>query len=226
MGGSVVQGRIPEPVPDDLTVIETMRATHGRIALWPLHLARLRRDCAAVGYDLDEDAVARALAQLPRDADVRRARLTVDRAGRVALTHAKLPANPAHWNVIVSPLRLDSSDPWLAIKTSHRPIYDAARAALPADCDEAILMNERGDICEGTITSLFLRRGDRLLTPALSCGVLPGVLRASLLDSGRAEEAVLTPGDLERGELFCGNALRGLIPARLRRDRSMQVGDR
>ena len=54
-----------------------------------------------------------------------------------------------------------------------------------------------------------------MLTPPLTSGLLPGVLRQSLLDQGAAREAVLLPGDLERGDLFMGNALRGLIPARL-----------
>lgn len=112
-------------------------------------------------------------------------------------------------------MRLDSDDPWLRIKSSHRPIYEGARAALRDGCDEAILLNQRGEVCEGSITSLFLRRGDVMLTPPLHCGLLPGVLRASLLATGAASEQVLMPDDLSQGDLFCGNALRGLIPLRL-----------
>lgn len=210
-----MQIRIPGPVPRGLTVIETMRAEpDGRVRLWPLHLARLRRGCAAVGFPLDEAAVETAFGDLPRG-QVLRARLTVDSAGQVAVTHQPLPPNPAAWTALLSPLRLDSKDPWLRVKTSHRPIYDAARAALPEGVDEAILLNERGEICEGTITNLFLRRSGRLLTPPLACGLLPGVLREELLRSGQAQEAVLMPADLGDGALFLGNALRGLIPARL-----------
>lgn len=215
MGGGIVQIRIPGPVPDGLTVFETMRAeADGRIPLWPRHLARLRRGCAATGFALDEDRLAAALAGLPRG-QVLRARLSVDRNGQVALTHAPLPPNPACWRVVLSELRLEAGDPWLGIKTSHRPVYDAARAALPPGVDEALLRNAEGQLCEGTITSIFLRRDGRLLTPPLRCGLLPGVLRETLLAEGRAEEAVLTEADLPRGQLYCGNALRGLIPARL-----------
>ncbi|MGN7867859.1 aminotransferase class IV family protein [Paracoccus sp. 22332] len=210
-----MQGRISEPLPADLTVIETMRAEpDGRVRLWPLHLDRLRRDCAAVGFPLDEGRVSAVLAGLPRG-QVLRARLTVDAAGAVALTHQPLAANPPLWRLRIADVRLSSGDPWLRIKTSHRPGYDAARAALSGAVDEALLLNERGEICEGTITTLFLEREGRLLTPALDCGLLPGVLRASLLASGRAREAVLRPDDLEDGRILMGNALRGLIPARL-----------
>ena len=191
-----------------------MRSENGRIALWPLHRDRLRQGCAAVGFPLDEGQVSAALNSLPQG-QVLRARLTVDAAGTVRLTHQPLPPNPDFWRVVISPLWLDSADPWLRIKTSHRPIYDRARAELPEGVDEAVLLNEQGEVCEGTITTLFLRRGDRLLTPPLACGLLPGVLRRSLIEAGQAEEARLLPDDLQGGDLFMGNALRGLIPARL-----------
>ena len=208
-----MQGRILGPVPDGLTVIETMRAERGVIALWPLHLERLGRDCSAVGFPLDQARVTAALTGLP-DAPTR-VRLTVDAVGDVQVTQHDLPTNPLMWNIQVSDVTLDSDDPWLGIKTSHRPVYDAARLAMGAGVDEAILRNQDGDICEGTITNLFLRRGGRLLTPPLSCGLLPGVLRASLLASGQAVEARLTVDDVQKGEVLMGNALRGLIPARL-----------
>lgn len=215
MGGSVVQIGISGPVPEDLTVFETMRAEPDRrIRLWPHHLERLRRGCATVGFQLDEDAVAAALQGLPAGT-VLRVRLAVDAAGRTRVAHQPLPANPPFWRGQFSPMRLDSDDPWLRIKSSHRPAYDGARAALRDGCDEAILLNQRGEVCEGSITSLFLRRGDALLTPPLHCGLLPGVLRASLLATGMASEQVLMPDDLSQGDLFCGNALRGLIPLRL-----------
>ncbi|WP_245727223.1 aminotransferase class IV family protein [Paracoccus isoporae] len=210
-----MQIRVPGAVPDGLTIIETMRADpEGEIALLDRHLARLRRDCAAVGFPLDQGDVARALATLPRGA-VHRVRLTVDAAGQVAVTTQPLDPDPPVWRVAVSEIRLESADPWLRIKSSHRPAYDAARAAMPAGCDEVLLMNERGELCEGSITSLFIRRGRTLLTPPRACGLLPGILRETLLASGAAREAVLRSGDLEGADVLCGNALRGLIPARL-----------
>ena len=59
-----------------------------------------------------------------------------------------------------------------------------------------------------------MERDGRLLTPPARLGLLPGVLRASLLAEGRAVEAELTLDDLEGG-FFIGNALRGLVAARL-----------
>jgi 4-amino-4-deoxychorismate lyase len=72
-----------------------------------------------------------------------------------------------------------------------------------------IFLNERGEVCEGTITSLFFDRGQGMRTPPLASGLLPGVLRAEL---GCPEE-VLRAGELPSVRLWVGNALRGLIPA-------------
>ena len=69
-----------------------------------------------------------------------------------------------------------------------------------------------GFLTEGSFTTLFVDRGGTLVTPPLARGLLPGVLRAELIDSGRAIEGELTPDDLAGG-FFIGNALRGLIPA-------------
>lgn len=210
-----MQGRISGPVPEGLTVFETMRAEPGGgIVLWSLHLDRLRLGCAALGFPLDEAQVREALDRLPRGQALR-ARLAIDRDGTVALVHQPLPPGADLWRVRIADARLESSDPWLGIKTSHRPVYDRARVELSAGVDEAILLNEAGEVCEGTITTLFLRRNGRLLTPPLACGLLPGVLRRSLIEAGRAEEVRLMPADLHDGEILMGNALRGLIPARL-----------
>ena len=80
-----------------------------------------------------------------------------------------------------------------------------------------VLLNERGQVCEGTITNVFADFGDGvLLTPRIDCGLLPGVLRGELLDTGKAEEAVFSFDDLKSAKaVFVGNSLRGLIPARL-----------
>ena len=86
---------------------------------------------------------------------------------------------------------------------------------MPECAQEVILLNEEALVCEGSITNIFLPRDGLLLTPPLSCGLLPGVLRQSLLESGAATEERLTLHDLRSADSFyVGNSLRGLISAR------------
>ncbi|MFX7878590.1 aminotransferase class IV, partial [Acinetobacter baumannii] len=71
-----------------------------------------------------------------------------------------------------------------------------------------------GRLTEGSFTSLFVQRGDTLVTPPLGLGLLPGVLRQQMIETGAAREGELTAADLAGG-FFIGNALRGLMPAQL-----------
>ncbi len=188
-----------------LRLIETLGWTGTAFPRLPLHLARLHRSAARLGWPC-AGAAAALFATVSTPA---RVRLTLEADGRIEVTTAPLPAAKPVWHLGLAAERLSSFDPWLTLKTTRRPAYDAARATLPPDLDEVILLNERGEVCDGTITTLFFDRGHGLRTPPLTSGLLPGVLRAAL----NAPEETLHATDLPHVRLWVGNALRGLIPA-------------
>jgi 4-amino-4-deoxychorismate lyase len=196
----------------DTRLIETFGWDGAGFKRLPAHLARARASALALGFRWDADGVAAALAEVKGPLPLR-VRLTVGRAGDAQVTTAPLSSGPARWMAGLSAERLASDAPLLRHKTTERAIYDRARATLPEGLDEVIFLNERDELCEGAITNVFVERDGVLLTPPLSCGLLPGVLRAELLASGRAREAVLHRDDLAGRRVFLGNALRGLIPA-------------
>ena len=76
-----------------------------------------------------------------------------------------------------------------------------------------LFANERGELCEGAITSVFFDVGEGLCTPPAVCGLLPGILRSALLEQGACREAVLQASDLSAARLWVGNSLRGMIEA-------------
>ena len=198
----------------DLRLIETLLWDGTAFARRDRHLARLAASAALLGFVHDPRGVARALSAVDGPAPIR-VRLTLGRAGDVRMSAAPLPEAKSEWRIAVSPVRLASDDPRLRHKTTDRALYDETRAALPEGTDEVIFLNERDDVCEGTITNVFFDLGDGLCTPPLTCGCLPGVLRAEMLASGQAREALLPAADLSRARLWVGNSLRGLIPATL-----------
>ena len=201
--------------PETLTVIETFGycPTDGFQRL-EAHLTRGARTCADFGYTFDEAAIRTALAQINGD-HLLRCRLAVDADG-FTLTHAPIAPVDRVWSLAISDTRLSSNDPWLRVKTSQRAVYDTARAALPDGIDELIFLNERDEVCEGTITNVFAEMNGTLVTPALSSGVLPGILRQTLICAKRAKVGKLTLDDLRIADtLYVGNSLRGLIKARL-----------
>jgi para-aminobenzoate synthetase/4-amino-4-deoxychorismate lyase len=116
-------------------------------------------------------------------------------------------------DVAIAPLPVSPHDFRLVHKTSDRAFYDDAR--VKAGTFEVIFEDEVGFLTEGSFTNIFTERDGKLVTPPLSRGLLPGVLRERLLETGEAVEGDLVAADLVSG-FYIGNAVRGLIPARLR----------
>jgi|TARA_B100000524_G_scaffold318995_1_gene198750 4-amino-4-deoxychorismate lyase len=93
-------------------------------------------------------------------------------------------------------------------------LYDAERANLPDGIDELVYLNERNEVCEGTITNIFVKIEGHWLTPPLSSGCLPGVLRRKKIEDASCKVKIVTFSDLQRAEkITVGNALRGEIEA-------------
>jgi 4-amino-4-deoxychorismate lyase len=214
--GAVRDGNSPE-----YELIETMRWEPGEgFVRMDQHLARLYASAATLGFRADPEQIGEALRDAVGERVPLRVRLTLAIDGQAKATTQPFEPVPhgTVWTVRVAKTRLDASDPLLRHKTSRRDVYDAAREEFPRDAaDEVILLNQRGEVCEGTITTLFLDIGEPVLvTPALQCGLLAGVLRGSLLDQVTAREAIVTEADLRAARtLYVGNSLRGLIKARL-----------
>lgn len=206
MGGSPVESTLRAGAgAPGLRLIETFALGSPGTSL---HRARMATAAEALGWTADMSGFDAALAAA-RPQGGARLRLTLDRQGNFALSQSPMPPAKPLWRLGLAAETLDSGDPWLAIKSSRRPAYERAREALPGDWDEALLVNQRGEVCEGTITTLFFDRGAGMRTPPLSCGLLPGILRAQIA----CPEEILPAGDLPKVRLWVGNSLRGLIPA-------------
>jgi para-aminobenzoate synthetase/4-amino-4-deoxychorismate lyase len=191
------------------------------------HLARLRRSADAFGFRFDPAACCAAV-------DARCAALDGDGPYRMKLALAKdgaldivavplkpLPAGPV--GVLLAsehgfaPMRSD--DALLLHKTTRRADYDRAwQAAEAQGAFDMLFFNERDELTEGGRSNVFVKIGGRWATPPLACGVLPGVMRAVLLDDPAfdAQARVLTRDDvLNADELMICNALRGALAARV-----------
>lgn len=188
------------------------------------HFERLEASARYFSFKFDEAAARTALdrevATAGREHPRLRVRMLLAEDGRVTVTSAPLPAPgpDAVMRYVVSPTRLDSSDAFLFHKTTRRELYDQEwkHYSETEGADEVVYLNERGELAEGSRTNIFVDQGDGiLLTPPLPAGLLPGVLRAELIATGRAVERVLMLNDLTSArKAFLGNSVRGLIEAR------------
>lgn len=205
-----------------LSLIETLRyAPDEGFTRLPLHLARMARSAAAFGIPFGDEAAKRALrAAAGSCSGPTRIRLELKEGGALECKAQPLamPASREVWTYAIAERRVQSGDQLLRHKTSWRELHDSEFEQLSEllGCDEVIFLNERDEITEGGRSNIFLKFGGRLITPALSCGVLDGCLRRALLDdpSARCEEGVLHEADLARADaVYLGNSLRGLVPA-------------
>ncbi|MFD1106602.1 aminotransferase class IV [Sphingobium olei] len=186
------------------------------IRLLDLHLARISRSAEALGFSFDRHGVRNELqAATFRLRDRSRVRLLASRTGAVAIEvreHRTWPQ--AIVPVAVVRRNASADDPRLRHKTTDRSVYrDALRRG---GTYEVLLKDDEGFLTEGCFSTLFVERGDKLVTPPLSRGALPGILRQSLIDMGEAVEGDLRLPDLEGG-FFIGNAARGMVAATLAR---------
>ena len=196
-------------------LIETMRFDpHDGIADLDRHLARLRASAEALDFPFDRHEARNDLQAATFRAGPSVVRLMLSRSGALAILMRPLDPPPdAPVAVALAPLPVAADDFRLRHKTSDRAFYDEARAA--AGAFEVLFRDPDGFLTEGSFTSLFVERGAKLVTPPLVRGLLPGVLRARLIEERRAEEGDLVEADLADG-FFIGNAVRGLVRARLR----------
>lgn len=178
------------------------------------HLARMQGSAEALGFAFDRHSLRNELQTATfRITEPSRVRVLLARGGAVAVeVRPNTGWQQAVIPVAAVPRGAPADDPRLHHKTTDRSLYDAARTA--GGTFEVVMVDRDGFLTEGSFTSIFLERGDRLVTPPLSRGLLPGVLRQHLIDIGQAEEGDIRPSDI-RGNFFLGNAVRGLVAATL-----------
>ncbi len=196
-------------------LIETMRFDpfDGIVDL-DRHLNRLRDASEALGFRFDRHATRNELqAATFSQRHPAMARLLLAPSGTMAVEVRRID-EPEQVPVPVAlrPLPVASEDFRLRYKTTDRSFYDEAKRQ--GGAYETLLVDADGYLTEGTFTNVFVERDGVLHTPPLSRGLLPGILRARLIDQSKAVETDLRPEDLEDGFLI-GNSVRGLIPARL-----------
>ncbi len=232
-------------------LFETIRARNGICVRLERHLERLHAGADVLRFGdrldgIDFDSMIRAVLHANGLADAR-VRLTVTRgesagAGRIGMSGGLPPTiivtadpltlePPEPADVIISTIRRDESSPLSRIKSlNYLPSILARIEAEEAGADDAILLNSRGMVSDGTVGNIFLVKGDSLITPSLDQGPLPGTVRAAITELApqlglQVTEKAVHPDELsEAGEVFFTNAIQLVRPVRSVGGRVVRVG--
>lgn len=222
-------------------LFETMRAYNGYIFRLDRHLARLYRSAEILGltpglaaFDMEAACLKTLRVNKLKEA---RLRLTIS-AGKgdiipdpatcatptvlvAARGFTPLPAQKYErgFKAVLSSLRRDSLSPLSRLKSSSYINNILARMeAKAAGCDEAVVLNEKGCIAEGSTSNVFLVSKGTLLTPSLESGILPGITREAVLEIARALNVKTVEREVELKELveaeeaFVTNSLLEIMP--------------
>lgn len=212
-------------------LFETLRVDGGRPRDVDAHLDRLLAGLTRIGIDLPEDRaiLTRAVACVAEAAPgpIARMRITVTR-GRTRLITA-VPYTPPSEGlaaILLPEPWIDSRSPITGLKSLS---YQANRLALAraeqAGAFEALLLNERGRLVEGSRSNVLVRLSGRLFTPPVEDGCLPGTVRRRLLELGLVAERSLGPEELrEAREVLLTNSLIGVLPVGRMDGREIEVG--
>ncbi|MDB5476677.1 MAG: 4-amino-4-deoxychorismate lyase [Phenylobacterium sp.] len=218
-------------------LFETVLADAGALQHFDAHLDRMTAGAAVLGLPAPNRAAAaaamrRALTEAGLT-DVRaavRLTFTAGPGGRgldrpqtlrpllvATAAAAPKPAGPAR--LMVSAVRRNERSPAAGLKTlAYLDNVLARREAGAAGADEALMLNTKGQLACAAAANLFWVAGERLVTPALGCGALPGITRARVIAAARAraiavEEAAAGPEMLaSAAAIFLTNSLIGLRP--------------
>jgi para-aminobenzoate synthetase / 4-amino-4-deoxychorismate lyase len=215
--------------PLQFDLVETM-AWAEDFFLLDLHLERMEASADYFGFRFERESVREQLYNFAKGLQRglrHRVRLLLARSGVASISSEPIPAVRKPASLLVSGERTDSFEALLRHKTTRRSMYDRVLAdARARGFDDALFLNERGEVTECAIHNVMIAKGGKLVTPPVECGLLPGVYRRYMLAAHpEVQEAVVTLDDiLSAGRILIFNSVRGLRLARiLERDKDQQL---
>jgi para-aminobenzoate synthetase/4-amino-4-deoxychorismate lyase len=195
------------------SLLETMLWTPGDgYFLLNDHLQRLCESAAYFSIAFDMEQVREKLEALaPSHSDSpHKVRLLVEQDGTISCQSSPLNGTEKRQPVRLrlAPIPVNSSSPFLYHKTTDRRVYDGVRNACP-DCDDVVLWNEKAEVTETCVGNIVVCLDGEMVTPPVSCGLLPGTFRNRLIEERKITEGILKIDDLKKSKhIFVVNSVR------------------
>lgn len=204
------------------SLIETLRIERQECQLWSRHKQRLLNSAIWFGITLHAEQLEQAYQQQIQALSASttwRLRLELHADGVIHWQSAPLKELSGQQKVRLGTSCLDSNNPLSRHKTSVREVYDLAwQNAEKNLCFDTLLFNQRDELVEGGRSNVIVRIAGHHYTPPVSSGLLPGVMRAQLLEDQewQIQQRVITRAELLAADrIYVCNALRGVFAVEL-----------
>jgi branched-subunit amino acid aminotransferase/4-amino-4-deoxychorismate lyase len=200
-------------------LFETVRVYDGIAALLDEHIERMSASAIALGFDvaLERSEIASRAAAFCRSFRERLVRLTLTRGNpdlglpaSLLLSDRAVPYAMADKiagiAIHIASTRRNETSPTVAHKTLNQLENMLAwRDALANGCRESLFFNTAGHLAEGSRSNVFIVSGNQVRTPAISCGILPGVTRRAVIAALSEAGVHVEEGELRLEELLACN---------------------
>jgi aminodeoxychorismate lyase len=215
-------------------VFTTVAVYNGKPFVWTNHWRRLKDHAGKLNISLSgitESSVGDALVKLIAVNQVKDGRARVillARSGRdfwkikkvdtqktdlLIMTGEPQKVPAAGMSLAVSPYRINTFSPLAGIRSlNYLEQVLSWEEAQTREFDEAVMLNERGEIVSATMANIFWVKDGNLHTPSLSTGAVAGITRSAVIDLAQKQfipviEGVYELGDLtEADEIFLTSA--------------------
>ena len=189
-------------------LITTGKISQKQLLFEDQHLERLTKASRYFAYPFDPEELRQKIEEECRACDVNqdyRLRITLSKSGEMELSRQILaPLSPSFCKAKLCLQETDLNQSFTYFKTTHRPHLSLGE-------QEIIYHNAAGELLETSIGNLVLKINGKLYTPPIRLGILPGIYRQHLLETGQVKEKITTLEDLNQAEAIYGcNAVRGL----------------
>ncbi|WP_139690094.1 aminodeoxychorismate synthase component I [Streptococcus oralis] len=189
-------------------LITTGKVSQKQLLFEDQHLERLIKASRYFSFPFDPEDLRQKIEEECQVCDSHqdyRLRISLSKSGEIELSRQILTSlSPSFCKAKLCLQEADLNQSFTYFKTTHRPHLSLGE-------QEIIYHNVAGELLETSIGNLVLKINGKLYTPPIRLGILPGIYRQHLLETGQVEEKVLTVPDLDQAETIYGcNAVRGL----------------
>ena len=225
-------------LPDDgfffgIGVFETIALEQGVPIFFREHLARMMASLERLGLTADPRELvdlARNACQGDAVAGSKVLKLVVTEKNRFATVRANAyndARRAAGFSCAFSEVRRNETSPLVAMKTlNYGDCILQKRAATARGIDEPLFLNTKGQVAEGATSNIFAVIRGEVVTPPVSCGLLPGVMRNfALRVTGAKERPLMLEDFMQADEVFLTNSLMGAMSVRSIEGQSVSCGN-
>lgn len=196
----LAKAKLLEEIPAEFQLLESLLLDNGDYFLLEEHLKRLENSARYFGFPIEVERIKGSLNEFGNKNrnEMIKVRLLLSKDGEWTMEGQPIKQQATVLKVVLAQEPVDKTNPFLYHKTTNREIYEKFQNMKPAETFDVLLWNPDGEITEFTNGNVVLEIDGVRWTPPVSCGLLAGTFRDSLIHKGDIHEKTLTHSDLRK----------------------------